>query len=69
MENNRGVLYVICIMMGMAIALLICKHVSSGIEEKSIKDYIQHPENYELRYTYVKGDSTPVDLTVIKKEK
>ncbi len=67
--NNLGPDKFFIFSVGFLLGILFLAWVKWDTQEKAIENYILHPENYELRYTYVKGDSTPVDLIVIKKEK
>lgn len=48
----------------MGLGLMLLK--VNGREERAIKDYIQNPTKYEIKYVYIKGDSVPIDIIITK---
>ena len=66
MENNNGPVYFFFFMVGFCICGLLYVLSKERIKENTIKEYIQHPENYKIEYVTYKGDTTDIVVTYLK---
>ena len=66
MENNNGPKYFFFFTLGFCICGLLFSLSQNTIKEKTVTEYIQHPENYKIEYVIYKGDTTGIVVTYLK---
>lgn len=68
-DNEVGLVLLIMLLLGWAFSLLLDEIVvipSIKEKEKSIQEYIQHPEKYKFEYVTYNGDTTNIIVTYLK---
>lgn len=53
-------------MLGFCVCAVLFCLSQERIKEQTIKEYIQHPENYKVEYVTYKGDTTGIVVTYLK---
>lgn len=66
MENNNGPGYFFFFMLGFCLYAVLVYFCQERIKEKTVTEYIQHPENYKVEYVTYKGDTTGIVVTYLK---
>lgn len=68
-DTKIGPVLLIMLLLGWAFSLLLDEIVvipSIKEKEKSIQEYIQHPEKYKFEYVTYNGDTTNIIVTYLK---
>ena len=68
-DTKIGPVFLIMLLSGWVFSLLLDEIVvipSIKEKEKSIQEYIQHPEKYKFEYVTYNGDTTNIIVTYLK---